>query len=973
MPEPHAADYFVIGGTLRTTDPSYVERPADKELYQAVQRGEFCYVLTARQMGKSSLMARTARRLQQEQVQTAIIDLTQIGTVPVEQWYFDFVSSIADDLDLATDAEAWWLAHKAQGIVRRFTNFLRDVVLEECEGNVVIFVDEIDFTLSLDFSDDFFAAIRAVYNNRARDAIFERLTFVLMGVASPADLMKDRTRTPFNVGRRVELGDFAQADMKPLATGLETIYPEQSATILRRIYFWTQGHPNLTQKLCQAVAEAQTQTWSNAQVDKMVEQIFLRKEASKEDNLEFVRSFVLGQANQRDMLTHYRQIYRGQEVADNERSPVINQLKLAGLVKSEGGYLQSRNEIYRHVFDADWIKSHLAIDWTRVGLVVAVMLLFLIGIYTVHNGVQNNMVTDANKALSDQIGFQERLTVADACQHLKTMVDPQGIWQQDYREDTLDVFRRMMAFDDQKVLDMFMLDDCSLEQKEQFIGTIYKTLAYTDWESKQDSTYYLLEKMSLLETGYQAELVAWVAGRKAWQEGDRKAALAAYQQAIKAQPNNGATRWERAHLFILEGDKEAAAADLAKVLELASEMGVVVAESAATSESTAVAVSAPITVTATVVVTGTPRVVTSTISDSQVEALPLSEVPEGSNGNNPLAGVGRQAIEGKMTVLFESGWDMQLAVSQLLESSAEMRAFLLESDDYPELQALLSGGTRAQDGMEMVAVPAGSFTMGSSEAEIDFAFALCEQYRGDCQRDWFADEAPAHTVQLDGFQIDKTEVTNSQMAIFLNELGNQEEDGVTWVALDSDSALLEENPSTGTFQPLTGFGNHPAIMVSWYGANAYCAWAGGQLPTEAQWEYAARGSAGNIFPWGNEFDGNRLNYCDSNCEFDWLDESVDDGYVRTAPVSNYPAGESWVDAQDMAGNVWEWTADWYEVSYENATNNNPTGPATGTSKVLRGGSWVNVPYYVRGAYRFSLTPVNRNVNVGFRCVVEPGN
>ncbi len=191
MSNTNPTDFFVAGGTLKGNAPSYVERPADEELYQAVQRGEFCYVLTARQMGKSSLMARTARRLQGEGVQTAIIDLTQIGTVAAEQWYFDFASEVAAELDLDTDVEAWWQTNAAQGIVRRFTNFLRDVVLTECADNVVIFVDEIDFTLSLDFADDFFAAIRAVYNNRSRDADFERLTFVLMGVAAPSDLVKE--------------------------------------------------------------------------------------------------------------------------------------------------------------------------------------------------------------------------------------------------------------------------------------------------------------------------------------------------------------------------------------------------------------------------------------------------------------------------------------------------------------------------------------------------------------------------------------------------------------------------------------------------------------------------------------------------------------------------------------------------------------------------------------------------------------
>jgi formylglycine-generating enzyme required for sulfatase activity len=215
-------------------------------------------------------------------------------------------------------------------------------------------------------------------------------------------------------------------------------------------------------------------------------------------------------------------------------------------------------------------------------------------------------------------------------------------------------------------------------------------------------------------------------------------------------------------------------------------------------------------------------------------------------------------------------------------------------------------------------------------------------------------------------------VTNAQFAAFLSEQGNQEEGGARWLDIESGSALIEE--SGGSFQAQAGFEEHPVIMVTWYGSNAYCQWVGGQLPTEAQWEYAARSSGGNIFPWGDDFEGTRLNYCDNNCEFDWKDETVDDGYARTAPVGSYPAGDSWVGAQDMAGNVWEWTADWYEANYyESSPINNPTGPAIGDFKVLRGGSWDNNPYVVRGANRSVNAPDFRFSVVGFRCVVEPGS
>ena len=236
------SDFFVAGGTLRYNSPSYVKRPADDELLQAVRAGEFCYVLTPRQMGKSSLMVRTSRRLQREGVRTAILDLTSIGTeVTAEQWYLGLANRLATRLRLRMDVQAWWEERDSIGVVQRFSDFLADVVLEQIDEQVIIFVDEIDATLNVPFSDDFFAAIRAFYNARADNAKFDRLSFVLLGVATPADLMKDRTRTPFNIGRRIDLKEFSHDDAGVLRDGMVACYPQQGQAIFNRIYYWTNG------------------------------------------------------------------------------------------------------------------------------------------------------------------------------------------------------------------------------------------------------------------------------------------------------------------------------------------------------------------------------------------------------------------------------------------------------------------------------------------------------------------------------------------------------------------------------------------------------------------------------------------------------------------------------------------------------------------------------------------------------------
>jgi formylglycine-generating enzyme required for sulfatase activity len=266
--------------------------------------------------------------------------------------------------------------------------------------------------------------------------------------------------------------------------------------------------------------------------------------------------------------------------------------------------------------------------------------------------------------------------------------------------------------------------------------------------------------------------------------------------------------------------------------------------------------------------------------------------------------------------------------------------------------------TRPADGMVMVYVPAGEFTMGSTDEEVDYALELCNQYFGGCKRDWFDDEQPAHIVVLDAYWIDRTEVTNGQYRQCVAAGACEPPEKSTSHTRDS-------------YYGDSGYDDYPVIYVGWHQAANYCEWAGARLPTEAEWEYAARGPEGRIFPWGDEADGTRLNYCDANCEFDWKDSAYDDGYADTAPVGSYPAGGSWCGALDLAGNVWEWGADRYG-EYPSGRQENPTGPSTGDYRVARGGGWRYYWYYVRTTHRGVAPPGPRYDYVGFRCAASLG-
>ncbi len=246
---------YTVGGTVQAGGGVYIPRQADDTLLELCRSRTFAYVLTPRQMGKSSLMVQTAEQLQREGVCTALIDLQPIDVeVTPEEWYLGLLTELEDQLDLDVDLLDWWEERAHLGLAQRMTRFFSEVALREIEAPIVVFIDEIDTTLSLDFTDDFFIAIRYFYTAQAQNPDFKRLSFVLIGVATPADLIRDPQRTPFNVGQRVDLTDFTAAEAAPLAQGLG-LAAEEAAQLLDWVLEWTGGHPYLTQRLCQAVGK----------------------------------------------------------------------------------------------------------------------------------------------------------------------------------------------------------------------------------------------------------------------------------------------------------------------------------------------------------------------------------------------------------------------------------------------------------------------------------------------------------------------------------------------------------------------------------------------------------------------------------------------------------------------------------------------------------------------------------------------
>jgi WD40 repeat protein len=360
MKQPDPPFYFA-GGAIPFTAPSYVVRYADQELYDSLRRGDFCYVLTARQMGKSSLMSRTATLLRDEEMCVAEIDLTAIGqNITAEQWYDGLVYELGCELGLRSVVQECWEKHAALGPLHRFVTVLREAVLPNCPQRIVIFMDEIDAVRSLSFnSDEFFAAIREVYNRRASDSEWNRLAFCLLGMALPSDLIRNIQITPFNIGRRIELRDFTPKEAAPLAHGFP-VEGQRRQRLLERALYWTSGHPYLTQKLCQAIA-ADPKAQTPADVDRISGHLFLSPKAlESEFNLAPLRAYLLRRCSDPvPLLDLYARIITTRRVRNNDTDPLLALLKLSGVVRAVGDRLEVRNRIYAAVFNLRWVKEQM--------------------------------------------------------------------------------------------------------------------------------------------------------------------------------------------------------------------------------------------------------------------------------------------------------------------------------------------------------------------------------------------------------------------------------------------------------------------------------------------------------------------------------------------------------------------------------------------------------------------------------------
>jgi len=357
---------YQVGGSLGESASTYVVRQADSQLYSGLKAGKFCYLLNCRQMGKSSLRVRTMARLKKQGVACVAFEMRELclHEVTEDEFYGGLVSYLVSEFNLDIDLESWWYKHTLIHPGRRLTKFIEEILLEQITQSIVIFADEIDSVLNLSFKDDFFAFIRGCYNKRADKLKYNRLTFALLGVATPADLIEDKDHTPFNIeSEEIELTGFQLDEATPLEKGFVGITSNPRA-VLHEILLWTGGQPFLTQWVCQLVSSNLSHIAAGVEADCVATIVRSRilenwLAQDKQQHLQTIRDRILNNEQLACWsLGMYQKVLQAGELAVDD-SPEVMKLRLSSLVIKQEGKLRVYNRIYQSVFDNTWVEKEL--------------------------------------------------------------------------------------------------------------------------------------------------------------------------------------------------------------------------------------------------------------------------------------------------------------------------------------------------------------------------------------------------------------------------------------------------------------------------------------------------------------------------------------------------------------------------------------------------------------------------------------
>ncbi|TRU20688.1 MAG: hypothetical protein EWV81_21610 [Microcystis aeruginosa Ma_SC_T_19800800_S464] len=364
-----ATNFYYVGGSVPLDAPSYIKREADDLFYNYLKNGQYCYVLNSRQMGKSSLWVQTQKRLKEDNIDCATIDLSSSGkNISEDIWYRVLFEQLVKrfDLSIRDKQQAWWNERAYKSPINRLDQFVEEILLKEVSRPIVICFDEIDSVLSLNFStDDFFAWLRSCHEKRPHNRDYQRLTFCMLGVAAVSNFIQDNHRGPFNIGQDIRLSGFTIKDARKLAEGLQEKFIEPQR-VLEEVIEWTGGQPFLTQKICNLISTSRTgfgreSAATPINVGDFIQSQVISNWVSQDspEHLKTIRNRLLNKrVTGRRMLKLYQEILRNGEITD-DGSPDQIELRLTGLVVQDRQKLKVYNKIYRNVFNETWVTTEL--------------------------------------------------------------------------------------------------------------------------------------------------------------------------------------------------------------------------------------------------------------------------------------------------------------------------------------------------------------------------------------------------------------------------------------------------------------------------------------------------------------------------------------------------------------------------------------------------------------------------------------
>jgi tetratricopeptide (TPR) repeat protein len=569
-----SADFFVTG-PLPADSSYYMERPADKALLDYVQSGYYCYVLAPAQFGKTNLMNRVARLLQQQHIQVATVQLGQISaTASQDDWYLELVQQLKIELNLAVGVDNWWSHHASLKPTQRIVQFLQNVVLTQLDRKVVVFIDQLEALLNLKFGAEFLATLYAIHNNRAGEPIWQRLTVVLLGVGYPSDFVKDTKQSLFAVARQIELAEFSPKDMRVLLPGLEAVVPGQAKAILARIFYWTSGHPFLTQKLCQVLED--TASWgivggnSSDLVDRLVDRLFIAEAEEQEPAIIALEQRIANHPYRKQGLVLYQQIYEGKQVSVNEQASDQRCLSSLGLVRAEEGALKIHNRIFRQKFNLHWLKANTTSTWPQyvmIGGIILAVVLIGVFIFAIYNQVGQLVEAQAKPFIENLNRDTDVNTQLTSLAQLFNLAD--------YQEQAREAFFQKLSLEERIAL--FQPADPRAVGVEMVtvIKGVYTAPTLENNEQDNRLLLAMAESMrglviaSIPDTvNLDLEIIQWLKGRAEFNDGLYQEAIDSYRVAIEVNDNNPGTHFDRGVAFTAASEPERALEDFDQVLKL---------------------------------------------------------------------------------------------------------------------------------------------------------------------------------------------------------------------------------------------------------------------------------------------------------------------------------------------------------------------------------------------------------------------